>query len=354
VAIIKEKFIPVGVDADMLNVVEDVDGKFVKDSGMRLSGSSGGVVFVTANGKLLGQTHLHGTNRAGIDEALAAWDKLPESERRPGAIKFGGRGPIDSKHATAEPPAKGLILKVHGRYLAHEASGGLRTTSLLKDFPGIKQPATAHPGHFEFYSEANPDYMWLTEAEWKSLIPANPTKGDRYPLPGAIIDRLCWYHLLPNALNSRIGHTWGAVGPPEKKGIRARELTLTVEEVTEASIRLSLEGFVHLGNAHDPDAGSPKTHKDVINFLGYEARLRGRLTYDTTRKVFTRFEMVALGDMYGDSAEGNWLFRPGRNPVGFAFELIRGSTAAERLPPRGYMTRTDLEGYLGTRNVKQP
>jgi hypothetical protein len=62
---------------------------------------------------------------------------------------------------------------VHGRYLAPEDRGGLRTTTLLKDFPGIKQPATVHPGHFEFYSEANPDYMWLTEAEWKSLIPAN-------------------------------------------------------------------------------------------------------------------------------------------------------------------------------------
>src|SRR5262249_23044518 len=155
VAIIKEKFIPVGVDADMLNVVEDADGKFVKESGMRLSGSSGGVVFVTANGKLLGKSHLHGTNRAGIDEALAAWDKLPASERRPGAIKLGERGLIDAKHATVEPPAKGLILKVHGRYLAHEGKGGLRTTTLLKDFPGIKQPATAHPGHFEFYNEAN-------------------------------------------------------------------------------------------------------------------------------------------------------------------------------------------------------
>src|SRR5262245_28577120 len=155
----------------MLNVVEDADGKFVRDSGMRLSGSSGGVVFVTAGGKLLGKGHLHGTTKAGIDEALRDWNKLPETERKPGAIQLGERGPLDPERETAEPPPGGLILKVQGRYLAHGDRGALRTTTLLKDFPGIKQPATAFPGHFEFYTEANPDFAWLTRDEWKALVP---------------------------------------------------------------------------------------------------------------------------------------------------------------------------------------
>src|SRR5262245_5177675 len=227
----------------MLNVVDDADGKFVRASGMRLSGSSGGVVFVTASGKLLGTGHLHGTTKAGIDEALRDWHKLPEAERRPGAIKLGDRGPIDLKRSTAEPPPGGLILKVYGRYLAHDGKKSLRTTTLLKDFPATKQPATAHPGHLEFYSEANPDFMWLTEAEWKSLIPAEPKKGDRFALPGALIDRMCWYHLLPNAMASRIGNTWSETGPKGKKGIRAKEVTLTVESASPASIRLRLDGF---------------------------------------------------------------------------------------------------------------
>ena len=209
-----------GVDADMLNVVDDADGAFVRDSKMRLSGSSGGVVFVTANGKLLGKAHLHGTNLAGIDEALHAWNKLPENERRPGAIKLGARGPIDAKRSTAEPPPGGLILKVHGRYLAHDAKEKLRTTTLLKDFPGIKQPATAHPNYFDFYTEANPDYLWLTEAEWKSLIPAQPKKGDRVGLPGPIVDRICWYHLLPSAWG-RAPATCGR--KPDQKARRGSE-----------------------------------------------------------------------------------------------------------------------------------
>src|SRR5262245_60676468 len=126
---IKDNFIPVGVDADMLNVVHDADGQFVRKSGMRLSGSSGGVVFVTANGKLLGKGHLHGTTKAGIDEALRDWNKLPEAERKPGAIKLGERGPLDPERGTAEPPAGGMILKVYGRYLAHGSKGTLRTTT---------------------------------------------------------------------------------------------------------------------------------------------------------------------------------------------------------------------------------
>jgi hypothetical protein len=344
---IKENFITVGVDADMLNVVNDDDGKFVKDAGLHLGGSSGGVRFVTASGKLLGKGHLHGVTKSGIEEALRDWNMLPKSERQPGAVKLGKQGPSDLKHGTAEPLPNGMILKVHGRYLAHGDKGELHKTTLLGDFPNIKQPATSFPGHFEFYTEANPDFMWLTEAEWKSLVPANVKKGDSFALPGALIDRMCWYHLLPNALGSRIGNLWPETGPKGKKGIRAKEVTLTVAAVSPTAIQMTLDGFVHLGNAFDPVAAAWTDPKDCIKGVGYEACLRGRLTYDKAKGAFTCFDMVALGDMYGDASVTNWLYRPGRHPVGFSFELVDGSSPNDRLPPRGYMTKKDLEYYLG-------
>lgn len=336
----------------MLNVLEDAEGKFARASGMFLTGSSGGVSFLSASGELLGKKHLHGTNAAGIEEALQAWNKLPESARRPGAVKVGEKGPIDRKHATVQPPPGGLILKLYGRYLTRDPKDGLRTTTLLKDFPGIEQPATRYPGHFEYNSEANPDFMWLTEAEWKSLVPARPVKGDRYPLPDAIIDRMCWYHLLPNAMSGRTGDLWRTVGPSKTKGIRAKEATLTIESISPARIRLTLDGFVHLGNAYDPKAAPWKSQKDYITQVGYEARLRGILDYDPAKQAFTRFDIVALGDMYGDSSAGGWFFRPGRNPVGFAFELASGAAPADRLPPRGNMTQADLDRYLGLGKTK--
>jgi hypothetical protein len=337
----------VAVDADMLNFLDDAEGKFARDSRIYLTGSSGGVAFLTASGKLLGKKHLHGVNAAGIQEALDAWNKLAADERQPGATKIGDKGPIDGKRATVQPPAGCLILRVYGRYLAHDPKDALRTTTLLKDFPGIKEPATRFPGNFEYNSEANPDFMWLTEAEWKSIVPANPQKGDKFPLPAAIVERMCRYHLIPNALTGRTGDTWSVVGSKGSRGIRAKDVTLTVDDVSVAGVRLTLDGFVHLGNAHDPKA-APKLQKERLEVLGYEASLRGSLIYDAAKKSFSRFDVVALGDLYGDACENTWFYRPGRNPVGFAFELTSGTAPADRLPPRGNMTPADLERYLGS------
>jgi hypothetical protein len=326
VRIINEKFIPVAVDADMLNDVQDAEGKFARDTGIYLNGSSGGVSFATASGKLLGKKHLHGTSVKGIEEALQAWNGLPETERKPGAIKVGERGPLDAKHGTAAPPPGGLILKLYGRHLAREANGELRTTTLLKDFPGDAQDIVkAHPGYLDWICEAHPDFMWLTEAEWKSLVPASPKKGDTFSLPAFFTQRMCRIHMTPNNLYSRWGDTW-----PYKGGIRSAEATLTVEEVSANAIRLSLNGSIMLGKVYNA------AEKDC---LGYEARLRGFVEYDATKQAFTRFDIVALGEMYGVS-------RPGRYPVGFAFELASAAVPANRLPPRGNMTEAALKGYL--------
>jgi hypothetical protein len=310
----------------MLNEVQDAEGRFARETGIYLSGSSGGVSFATASGKLLGKKHLHGTTLGGIQEALQAWNNLPESERKPGAVKIAERGPLDAKHATVPPPPGGLILKVYGRHLAREANGQLRTTTLLKDFPGEAQDIVkAHPGYLDWICEAHPDFMWLTEAEWKSLVPANPKKGDKSSLPAFFTQRMCRIHMTPNNLYSRWGDTW-----PYKGGIRNAEAALTVEEVSPAGIRMSLDGLVQLGKVYQPG------EKDC---LGYEARLRGFVDYDADKQAFTRFDVVALGDMYGVS-------RPGQYPVGFSFELVSAAVPANRLPPRGNMTERDLKGYL--------
>lgn len=332
----------------MLNYLEDAEGRFARDSGMFLTGSSGGVSFLTASGKLLGEKHLHGTTAAGIRDALEAWTKLPESERAPGAIKIGDKGPTDRKHATVQPPPGGLILKLHGRYLARAETGELRITTLLKDFPEktLQAAAKAHPGHLDYYCEANPDFMWLTEAEWKSLVPVDAKKGDQCPLPAFFMERLCRYHLLPTNMHSRIGYLWEGIGAKENRGIRAKKVTLAVSDVAPTHIRLVLEGFVHLGHAFDPVATARVPPKS-LECLGYEANIRGVLDYDPTKRAFTRFDIVVLGDLYGDTDGNNWLGRPGRNPVGFAFELCSGVEPSDRLPPRGYLTQSDLERYLG-------
>lgn len=337
---IREKFIAVAVDADVLNVLQDAEGKFARDSKMRLGGSCTNINYITASGKVLGADYGMGS----VNKAWQAWLKLPDSERKPGAIQVGDMGPADPKHATVQPPERGLILKLYGRYLARDPKGELRLTRLLPDFPGIVEPATRYPGHFDYYCEANVDYMWLTEAEWKALIPAEPQRGDRQPLPAAFINRMCLYHLLPTGLHSRIGDLWQEIAP-KQKGIRGKEVTLTVEEVSPERIRLTLEGFVHLGHAYDEKAAA-KVPPKSRECMGYEARLRGVLDYDRRKQAITRFDILVLGDLYGDSDPNRWLVRPGRNPLGFAFELVPGDNPVDRLPPRGYLTKADLARYL--------
>jgi hypothetical protein len=342
-----EEFIAVAVDADALQEQQDAEGQFARASGMYLGGSACGTSYITAAGKVLHKDS-GGPHMGVIEKVLQAWNKLPASERAPGAIKIGEKGPKDEKHVAAEPPPGGLILKLHGRYLARATTGELRITTLLKDFPekNLQAAAKAHPGHLDYYCEANPDFMWLTESEWKSLVPVDARKGDQCPLPAFFMERMCRYHLLPTTMHSRIGYLWEYIGPKENRGIRAKKVTLTVEDVSPTNIRLTLEGFVHLGHAFDPVA-TARVPPKKLQCLGYEANIRGVLDYDPKKRAFTRLDIVVLGDLYGDTDGNDWLGRPGRNPMAFAFELCSGVEPTHRLPPRGYSTRKDLEVYLG-------
>jgi hypothetical protein len=65
--------------------------------------------------------------------------------------------------------------------------------------------------------------------------------------------------------------------------------------------------------------------------------IRGRLEVDRARKIFTRFDVVALGKASGmpTDANGKVIIRTGAYPVGIAFELIADPAPAERLHPRG-------------------
>ena len=60
-----------------------------------------------------------------------------------------------------------------GKDLWHDEDGKKTEEKLESTYPGsITTP------------QAKPDHMWLTEAEWKSLIPAAPRQGDKFPVPG--------------------------------------------------------------------------------------------------------------------------------------------------------------------------
>jgi hypothetical protein len=110
---------------------------------------------------------------------------------------------------------------------------------------------------------------------------------------------------------------------------------------------MALEGFVHSGT--DFDAAGATTPDGPLGF-GFASPIRGVLEVDRKKQVFTRFDVVASGDVWGrwGDANGKSLFaeRPGRTPFGFAFELAQGNSPTHRLPPGGNGERAERAKYF--------
>jgi hypothetical protein len=302
----KENFIPVTGDDWYERRREDAEGKFfrsVADQGPR-KGEGGatrqGIYLFTADGKLLAYKNHHDPDvmREVLADALKEWKKLPEEKRKPGAIKVEDLDKADARYVRT-PPEEGLILTVYTRILDRDSGGGLVKGHC--DTPGGDLAAR--------------DHLWLTRTEWQSLIPAKPAAGDSFAVPDGIAERILRFHLIDNTRGEP--PAWGA------KDIRSKNLKLIIVDATDAGITMRLEGEALLSTNADP------TKAD----RGYDARLRGELHYDKTKKTIDRFEIAVLGDHWGAGTYTAGA-REGRKPLGIFFELSAGKTAAERVPPQ--------------------
>jgi hypothetical protein len=132
-----------------------------------------------------------------------------------------------------------------------------------------------------------------------------------------------------------------------RREVKSVELGLFVEDVSPERIQLRLEGFVHHGT--DFDAAKATTPNGPLDF-GYESRIYGVLVYDRLKEALVRFDIVAPGDVWGRWGDANGksqlVERPGRTPIGFAFELATGDSLTNRLPPGGHGGRALRSGYF--------
>lgn len=236
-------------------------------------------------------------------EALKEWMKLPESERKPGAVSV-----PDLKYRdpfAALPPSGTLVLKAFQSVLHRDAQGELFRQKYL--FPeAYKQALRYEPGR---------DYVWLTEAQWKSIVPNGVTKGKRFPLPTEVAEEILFSLRDTSQSMTYPSARWGP------RNIRSKELTLEVEEVSSAIVRLRLEGSVHLRGFVREGATFGEAY--------YEASVLGYLEFDAKRKEFTRFDLVTLGDHQGWGV-GNAATRLNELYVlGVAFEIARGGCLAQ-------------------------
>jgi hypothetical protein len=315
----RDEYIAVAGDDWYQRRRQDAEGKFfrsVADQGPRkgIGGSTRqGIYLFTANGKLLNFRNSQDPTvmRDVLRLGLKRWKELPAEQRKAGAVKVPSLGKTDPRY-TRTPPKDGLIVNVYTRILDHDSRGGLCKG-------GCKMKGADQAAH---------DHLWLTGADWKALLPARAKVDSTFAMPAHLVRRIVRFHLLDNTRGE----------PPywQKEHVRSSKMTLTVEEASSAGIRLRLDGSALLTT----NAETAKASR------GYDVRLLGYIHYNAKSKKIDRFNIVAVGDHWG---EGHYTrgARPGRKPLGIAFELARGDTAADRVPPQaardigGYLSRTE-------------
>jgi hypothetical protein len=296
------------------------------------------------------------THLRSLERAVKAWAALPESERKPGAIQVEERGPLDSRRNAAKGPPPGtLLVRVFNRQLQRTPKGEYRHTVPEDYIPALRDKKVVGTDQATpLWTQPANDYMWITQAEAQAMMPADAKAGQRIEVPKSLCERIFKFHLDPSrglSENNNFAHVTAAAG----------KLHLTVEAVSDAEVRLRLDGFVNLHNprTHLKTYLSPgiKEHSKNLRIpLDYDPRLLGYLTYHPAKKVLTRLDIVALGDVRGRPNGENLLGeRLGdANPLGIAFELVTNPRPADYLPPRAARDETAarpdrnlVEWYLG-------
>ncbi len=240
------------------------------------------------------------TRKEGLAGALrqvaALYAQLPASERKPAK-------PIaDENRPLPLPPPGGLVLTIYDVALL-PAGDGLASGGGSHGIPGPQRQS-----------------LWLTEAEWKSLLPDDPRPGATREVPAPLVKRICLFGLR-SATAWHVEHFW------DPDSVRRGDIKLTTVEATPERVRLRVHGSVLLtkksGIRTRPDSKIP-TPPDVED--RYDARLEGQLVYDRRQQKITKWEMVVLGDHrgaywpnIGGPTSRNFTTEP--VVIGFAFEL---------------------------------
>jgi hypothetical protein len=256
-----------------------------------------------------------------LRQVAELYAQLPESERKP------ARPIADENRPMPAPPPGGLVLTVYDVPLL-PAEDGLCSGGGSHGIPGPQRQS-----------------LWLTEAEWKSLVPENARPGATLDVPDKLVRRICLFGLRP-ATAWHVEHFW------DPDSVRRGEIKLTALEATASAVRMRVHGSVLLakksGIKTRPDS-KVETPPDLED--RYDARLEGLLVYDPRQKKITKWEMVVLGDLLGaywpnigGPTSRNFTKEP--VAVGFAFELDQSDSElpAERRRQAPYLVAHTFKG----------
>lgn len=233
---------------------KDAVGEFT-----RKISDGGNLDLITASGKTL----------KDYDE----WLRLPEEERKPGAVQVPELKAIDPEYAPKAPPAGCLRLRVYSRGLNVDRQG--KILPVREWLAGVKRDESGKLTSYCYKVPAEPetDVLWLLEDEWKQLVPKGARKGEVLPFPEFLARRICGFYVL----GYTAAHAVGPQGDPHESRFK-----LTVQEATASRVSMRLEGEARLTE------------------LNMDFRFLGFLDYDVDRKAFTRFDLVGRSGRTAD------------------------------------------------------
>jgi hypothetical protein len=280
------------------------------------------LVVTTAGGQSLGKTGLK-LRQSDLQAVLDEYERLPREQRTPPLEDSARAQP--PKRPVPQPPPNGLIVRGYCTYLHHDQQKGfVRSTEYY-----YKQ----NPDRWKV--ETQSDLLWLTESEWKSLIPANPRPGDRSEVAAPIQRR--FYGTIG------IDYMEGSVNslPP-----RQTTMTLTVQKVDDQAIVLRLDGFAQLGKE------LYEKSRAEANSRGCELSVLGEVRYDRKKQAIVRFDVAGVGRAWGNKMD--YIHREIRLDqypwmYGIAWELVTGDTPQDRIPPYNLLHYNSTGPYFGSR-----
>jgi hypothetical protein len=280
--------------------------------------SIGGVL--TARGKVLRPYSDTPCTLKDLQKALNEFRKLPRKEQfarpdevlsEPNKVALAGRK-WASECRYPDPPLGGLILKEYIQFVGRDAKGGLHRTS---GAPKV-------------------DFLWMTNEEWKSLLPREPRKGQQFPLPSFLL--------------FRIGNHGTYEGVIRQGGGFSRSkstATVFVEDVFTGAIRMRVVGVLR--------ASGSSPFSQFRQAIEGTYQLGGRMEYDRKQKRFRRFDIGMVGSFDIDPALAKHYgailrFAPGQTLVhGCWFELVAGDSVVDRVRPLGTgVDKPNLAGYF--------
>ncbi|MBT8485171.1 MAG: hypothetical protein KJO43_06295 [Phycisphaerae bacterium] len=261
-----------------------------------------GIYATTPSGILLASVNSRSAREVTsmLERALAAWEVLPRAERRmdPASLT---RAPLRARWERLYPE-DGLVLRVTSRDLREPSDPAAEPTR-----PRRRSSWKRHAW--------NQDYAWFRRLEMMSFVPASRRVGATTTLPESLAERVVRLHLVDNVR--------GQVRAFSRDEVQRAEVTSRITAIDDGRITLALSGRTRAVHAATPEppAEEGRRRNPERAERGVETELTGRAIFDTERRRFVAFELVAIGKRWGATRYNGRERDTAAAGIGIAFTL---------------------------------